>query len=135
MLDNSLISWKSKKQNTISLSLCEVAYKAINKAQSEIIWIHQLFKELNISIQLPTYLYCDNRFAIYLANNSVFHERIKHIEVTCHSIREMIDRGIIILKQVGTKFQITGIFIKALCEQQIIDASWNNKHLFQGLRE
>jgi len=123
MLGSSLISWKSKKQDTVSLSSCEAEYRAINKARCEIVWIHQLLKELACPIKLPTSLYCDNKSAIYLANNPVFHERSKHIEVACHSIRESINKGIILLKQIGTKFQLADMFTKSLGEEQIKQAS------------
>jgi len=119
LLGSSLISWKSKKQESVSLSSCEAEYRAINKAQAEIIWLHQLFNDLRIKIALPTSLYCENNSAIYLANNPVFHERSKHIEIACHAIREKIDKGIIILKQVGTKYQLADIFTKALGENEI----------------
>jgi len=110
MLGDSLISWKTKKQNTIARSSCEAEYRAIAQASCEIIWIHQLMGELKIKIIKPTDLYCDNKSAIHLANNPVFHERTKHIEVDCHFIRDMIIQKKILLKQIGTKFQLADFF-------------------------
>lgn len=123
LLGSSLISWKSKKQGSVSLPSCEVEYRAINKDQCEIIWIHRLFQDLKIKINLPTSLYYANRSVIYLGNNPIFHERSKHIEISCHSIREQIDRGVIILKQVRTKFQLANIFTKPLGENEILAIS------------
>lgn len=31
-------------------------------------------------------IYCDNQPGIYIVQNLVFHERMKHIEVYCHMV-------------------------------------------------
>lgn len=47
-----------------------------------------LLDELGFPITDPMKLWCDNQAANHVANNPVFHERAKHIELDCHFIRE-----------------------------------------------
>ncbi|XP_068503590.1 uncharacterized mitochondrial protein AtMg00810-like [Phaseolus vulgaris] len=73
-LGESLISWKSKKQQTISRSSSEVEYRALPATTCEIQWITYLLHYLHIQHQQPALLYCDNQVAIQIAHNQVFHE-------------------------------------------------------------
>ena len=36
----------------------------------------------------PMFMYCDNQIAIYMASNSFFLERTKHVGVDYHFIRD-----------------------------------------------
>ena len=76
-LGNSLISWNSKKQDSVSKSSTESEYRAMSAACSEIVWLHGLLADLGFSQSNPTPLHADNTSAIYIAANSVFHERTK----------------------------------------------------------
>lgn len=78
------ISWKSKKQLTVSLSSSEAEYRSMHRVCTELAWISRLFEELQVENLTPIPLKCDNLSAIYIATNPVFHERSKHIEVDCH---------------------------------------------------
>lgn len=62
----------------------------------------------------PVVLYIDNKSAIDLAKNSVFHGRSKHINVRYHFIRECLECGEICIKHVSGEEQRADILTKAL---------------------
>ncbi|GJT32897.1 putative RNA-directed DNA polymerase [Tanacetum coccineum] len=87
-MNNSLISWKSKKQNTISKSSTEAEYRTLASVTSEVIWVLKILKDLDCSNLLPVKVFCDNSSAIKIADNPVFHERTKHLEIDLYFVRE-----------------------------------------------
>ena len=59
-LSDSLISWKSKKQHTISRLSTEAEYRSMANATCELTWLQSLLKELGISHSKLALMYCDN---------------------------------------------------------------------------
>ncbi|XP_058776035.1 secreted RxLR effector protein 161-like [Vicia villosa] len=113
-LGDSLISWKSKKQAVISKSSSEAEYRALAHATCEGRWLTLLLHDFHLSSTSPIILYCDNKSAMHIAANPVFHERTKHIEIDCHVVRERVLDGTIHLMPVTTHEQVAGIFTKSL---------------------
>lgn len=73
MLGNSSISWKTKKQSTVSRSSAESEYRAMAHACAEIKWLRILLSSLGVKHQQPARLFCDNKAALHIAANHVFH--------------------------------------------------------------
>lgn len=112
------MSWKSKKQSTISISSAEAEYRAMASASAELTWLVRLLTDFGFpNLQLVT-LFCDNQSALHIATNPAFHEHTKHIEIDCHFTREKVLEGLIELSYLPTKLQLANIFTKALPSSQ-----------------
>jgi len=113
-LGDSIISWHSKKQTLVARSSIEAEYRALADTTSELIWLRWLLKDLGAHQSMPMIVYCDNRSAIQIAHNDVFHERTKHIEVDCHFIRQHLLRNNLKLVSVPSEEQTADVFTKSL---------------------
>ncbi|GAU31820.1 hypothetical protein TSUD_58210 [Trifolium subterraneum] len=117
LLGKSLISWRTKKQLTVSRSSSEAEYKALAAATCEMQWLLYLLNDLQVqSIKLPV-LFCDNQSALHIAANPVFHKRTKHLEIDCHIVRERLNSGMMKFLPVSTKNQLADFFTKPLLPQ------------------
>lgn len=84
----------------------------------ELKWLKGLLLCLGVDHSLPMRLFCDSKSALHIAQNPVFHERTKHIEVDCHYIRDAIQEGLLTTHHVSTTEQLADIFTKALGSRQ-----------------
>lgn len=114
LLGSNLISWSSRKQQTVSRSSTEAEYKAIANVTAELIWLQTLLRELGIYQSSAPILWCDILGATYLTSNPVFHARTKHIEVDFHFVREQVARQALNVRFISSKDQLADVFTKAL---------------------
>ncbi|MCW4346512.1 MAG: reverse transcriptase domain-containing protein [Candidatus Thiodiazotropha endolucinida] len=90
-----LISWKSRKQQTVALSSCEAEYVALAAAVQEGLYLKQWFESVEgIVEQGPVLIFEDNQGTIALSCNPVGRQRSKHIDIRYHFIREVLKKGI-----------------------------------------
>ena len=76
-----MISWKSKKQSVVARTSVEAEYRVMALAACELVWLKQLYRELQFGDVTQMTLVCDNQAALHISSNPVFHERTKHIEI------------------------------------------------------
>eukprot|EP00253_Pinus_taeda_P015054 PITA_15054 len=58
--------------------------------------------------------FSESRSCIELTNNPVFHDRLKHIGIKYHFIRDYIQKGVVKLEYIPTDEQVADILTKAL---------------------
>ena len=119
LLGGTPISWKTKKQSVVSRSSAEAEYRAMASTVSEVIWVRWLLSELQVHISSPTPLFCDNQAARHIANNPVFHERTKHVEMDCYFVRERVESKEIVPMNISSKMQVADLLTKVLTKQQL----------------
>jgi hypothetical protein len=126
------VSWASKKQNFVALSIAKAEYIATGHCYAQLLWMRQTLRDYGYKLsKVP--LLCDNESAIRMADNPVEHNRTKHIDIQYHFLRDHQQRGDIEIAYVKTKDQLVDIFTKPLDEKtfsklrnelNILD-SWN----------
>ncbi|XP_019229411.1 PREDICTED: uncharacterized protein LOC109210448 [Nicotiana attenuata] len=98
-LGESLISWKSKKQQTVSRSSAQGEYRSMAVVSEEL---------------MPVKVFCDSKPALQIAANPIYHERTKHIEIDCHFVREKIKSGLISTHYISTRERVADMMTKGL---------------------
>ncbi|KAM1156872.1 hypothetical protein EV1_027295 [Malus domestica] len=113
-------TWMSKKLPIVTLSTCEAEYVAATSCVYHTNWLRNLLKELSMPQEEPTEIYVDNKSAIALAKNPVFHDRSKHIDTRYHYIRECIARKDVQVEYVKSQDQVADIFTKPLRQEDFV---------------
>ena len=98
----------------MSLSSAEAESRAMTGACCELTWLRYLLKDLGVLHAEPALLYCDNKAALHIAANLVFHELTRHIEMDCHYIRDKIQDGSVATRFVNSAHQLVDVLTKAL---------------------
>jgi hypothetical protein len=111
---NSLVSWSSTKQKTVSLSSTESEYYAMTHAIKEALWIHIFLTIHRLPVPRPFPLLCDNQSTIALVESEAVSSRSKHIDVHYHFIRDHISEGSFQATWISTSEMTADIFTKPL---------------------
>nr|GFA98667.1 ribonuclease H-like domain, reverse transcriptase, RNA-dependent DNA polymerase [Tanacetum cinerariifolium] len=110
----SPIRWSTQKQAIVALSSCEFEFIAATAAATQALWLKRLLSKLTHSQEEKVTIKVDNKYAIALMKNPVFHRRSKHIDTKCHFIRECVEREDIKVEFVSREYQKADILTKSL---------------------
>eukprot|EP00253_Pinus_taeda_P024614 PITA_24614 len=101
-LGSAVVSWFSRKQQSVALSSAEAEYMAASLASCEAIWLRKMLFGLFGQPLRPSVIYYDNQSCIKLTENPVFHDRSKHIGIKYHFIRDYVQKGAVKLEYIPT---------------------------------
>ncbi|RVW18166.1 Retrovirus-related Pol polyprotein from transposon TNT 1-94 [Vitis vinifera] len=105
VLGGGAISWRSIKQTCVADSTMEAEYVAASEAAKEAVWLRNFLLDLGVvpSVQSPITLYCDNSGAVANSKEPRSHKRAKHIERKYHLIRDIVQRGDVVVMKIASK--------------------------------
>ncbi|XP_031283142.1 secreted RxLR effector protein 161-like [Pistacia vera] len=112
-LGGNCVSWKSQLQPLVALSTTEAKYVTVSDAFKEATWLQGILKEADWLSGTAT-VYSDNQSVIHLSKNPVYHERIKHVDVKHHFVRDIIAKGKVNLLKVPTEENLADMGTKVV---------------------
>ncbi|XP_043705291.1 uncharacterized mitochondrial protein AtMg00810-like [Telopea speciosissima] len=62
----NLVTWRSKKETTITRSSVEAEYRAMVHTTAELMWVRSLLLEMGLPVSTLMKMYCDNQAATIL---------------------------------------------------------------------
>ena len=76
----------------MALSTTKEEYVVACSSIFAVVWMRKLLSDL-FDLQLDaTFIYCENQSYVKLSENPVFHDKLKHIKIKYHYIRDMVQR-------------------------------------------
>jgi hypothetical protein len=69
---------------------------------------------LGYPLPLPSQLYANNKSAIAISENPKFHQRVKHIDICFHFLRDLVEAGEIKIDYVPSEDNLADILMKPL---------------------
>ena len=84
----------------MALSSCEAEYIAESEAAKEAIWLQRLLCQLRVDCSQSNTprrvtILGDNRGALALAKNPMYHARTKHVDIRYHFVREKVEEQLV----------------------------------------
>lgn len=114
MLNGAAISWKSKRQSTVSLSSAESEYIAASHCSQEVVYLREILRGFNCEQTEPTIIFEDNQACIAMSENQVHRERSRHIDVRKYFVRDLVEEKVLKLAHCKTDEMVADALTKSL---------------------
>lgn len=120
-LGETPISWRTFKQQCISLSTMEAEYVSMTEAAIELTWLKNVMLNVSLGLKLENCkLYCDNQAAISFSNSLYESSRTKHIHIRYHFLRKYVSDKFFKLEYIPSKSNLADCFTKAQVKEQLL---------------
>ena len=95
MMNDGPISWKSHRQDNVSLSTSEAEFVAASQAGQEALYVRETLKDFDYQQQNATEIYEDNLACAAMSENLVRRNFSHHIDIHRYFVRELVKAGFI----------------------------------------
>lgn len=114
-LGSNVIHWESRKQQSMALSSTESEYMSIADVSKELCFIKQFLAEILPDVKVRITVYNDNQSSLkIIEKKDISNKRTKHIDVRYHFIKDLVQRGFMIVKYLCTEKMIADVLTKCL---------------------
>ena len=100
------------------MSTTEAEYVATTEVGKEMIWLHGFLDELRKKQEMSI-LHNDSQSAIFLAKNSAFHSKSKHIQTKYHFISYLVEDKLVILEKICGSKNPANMLIKGVTIEKL----------------
>ncbi|CAO1615652.1 unnamed protein product [Parajaminaea phylloscopi] len=107
-----LVSWKTSVQKCVALSAVEAEMVAASDATRDVLFFHQLLRELGI-LTTPR-LNTDSLGCVQVAHDPAHHWKLKHIDTRYHFLRHHVQSGDLHVAHIRTEHNCADLFTKPL---------------------
>lgn len=107
------MSWKVNLQHVVASSSMEVEYIAMIEVVKETLWIEGMLNKLGMRQEVLT-VHCDNKSAIHLTKNQMFHERTKHNDVRLNFVKNILTKGEIQVVKIHIEDNLVDMLTKSV---------------------
>ena len=109
----------SMKQPIVTLSAAEAEFVAACEAAREILWMRGILHDMGYPQMESSILFEDNTACISLATSQGKHDRMKHIDVRYHFLKEQVKQGTVQIVHIPGTEQRADILTKDICVADI----------------
>jgi len=116
MMNGGLISWKSRRQDNVSLSTSEAEFVAASLAGQEAMYLRETLNGFGFAQTTATLLYEDNLACVAMSENPVRRKFSRHIDICkyCVRVRELVLNGFLKLLPLRTHKMVADALTKSL---------------------
>jgi hypothetical protein len=114
MMNGGPISWKSRRQDNVSLSTSEAEFVAASQAGQEAIYLRETLTDFGFSQTQATLLYEDNLACVAMSENPVRRKFSRHIDIRKYFVRELVLAGFLKLVPLRTNKMVADALTKSL---------------------
>lgn len=114
LLSGGAVSWASKKQPVVTLSIIEAKFVATSSCSCQCVWMRRVLENIGLSQSKGIVIMYDNSSTIKFSQNPVMHGISKHIGVRFHFLRDLTKEEVVKLVHCSTRNQVADIMTKLL---------------------
>ena len=120
-MNSGPISFQAKRQSIVSVSTTAAELQQITDTALDVVGLRNLLKEIGLSQNNPTIVYCDNQPAIRICHNAgSLSNKTKYLDIKIFKIRELIANKEVMVSYIKSQRNVSDIFTKALPPQQFV---------------